>query len=75
MLRGDAGDLAGHHLVLKVSKDSWTGSKYMQVDRVQLVVMGMLADDGAADSAVHLYSESGERGCGIGCSFFFRRRC
>ena len=58
VLRGDAGDLAGHHLVLKVSQDSWTGSKYMRVDRAPLVAIDMLADDGAADPAVHLYSES-----------------
>ena len=60
VLKGHMDDLAGHHLVLKIFKESWTGDMYMRVDRAPLVAISyyLTPADTAADPAVQMYLES-----------------
>jgi hypothetical protein len=37
VLRSNPDDLAGHHVVLKITKEAWSGTRYMRVDRLPLV--------------------------------------
>lgn len=62
VLRGHLDDLGGHHLVLKIFKESWTGEKLMRVERVPLTAAVILPKDSAKDPANHLYTESMKSG-------------
>jgi hypothetical protein len=58
VLRGNLNDLAGHHIVLKVSEESWSGIKYMRVDRTPLLASKFLTDTSSVDPASHIYAEA-----------------
>ena len=49
VLRGHIDDLAGHHVVLKVSKERWTGHTFMRVDRTPLA--GLASFGGSSEDA------------------------
>jgi len=54
VLRGHGDDLAGHHLILKISKEAWSGARYMRVDRAPLAVSPLSAKT-STDPAVDTY--------------------
>jgi hypothetical protein len=54
VLRGHGDDLAGHHLILKISKEAWSGVRYMRVDRAPLTVSPLSAKT-STDPAVDTY--------------------
>ncbi len=60
MLRGHEDDLGGHHLVLKISKETWSGIKYMRVDKAPLVAVNPVPDNGEVDPAVNIYNRGVE---------------
>jgi hypothetical protein len=60
VLRGHEDDLAGHHLVLKISKETWSGIKYMRVDKAPLVAADTVPDNGGIDPAVNIYNRGVE---------------
>lgn len=58
VLRGSMQDVGGHHIVFKVFKEPWTGTRFMRVDRAPLVAADIISSNGAEDPAVHMYRSS-----------------
>ncbi len=45
----------GHHLVLKITKETWSGIKYMRVDMAPLITVDPVPDCREVDPAVNVY--------------------
>lgn len=58
VLRGNLDDLGGHHIVLKIFKETWSGDKYMKVDRTPLAAIDVPSSSGADDPAVYIYQQT-----------------
>lgn len=62
VLRSNPDDLAGHHIILKIFKEAWSGRRSMLVDRIPLVAIrstGSSSSSGAAaDPILHTFKES-----------------
>lgn len=66
VLRGNLNDLGGHHIVLKVVFEAWSGMHYMRVDKAPLVSANGISrlrpmqDDIGIDPAYRIFENSKE---------------
>lgn len=61
VLRSNPDDLGGHHIILKIFKEAWSGRRSMLVDRIPLVAIDaakMQLPSYAADPILFMFKES-----------------